>query len=145
VLTQPITPADAVRDDLDAWIGFSDLLGLEKMTPILTYLHCKRHSLPFNRLERHCQGAEAFIPLEGSSILVAAPVGSPDDPNDAPDMNAVKAFLLDGSVGVFLPRGSWHWAPFPISESATFILMMDKGIEGDIDIREVPPHALDLY
>lgn len=145
VLDRPQSNPDAEREDLDAWIGFSDLLGLEKMQPVLTYLHCKRHSLPVDRMERHCQGAEAFIPLSGTSILIAAPVGNPDDPDDQPDMSKVKAFLLDGSAGVFLPRGSWHWAPFPITEDATFILIMDKNIGDDIDIREVQPHTLDLY
>jgi ureidoglycolate lyase len=145
VLTKPDRNPDANREDLEAWINFSGLLGLEDQHPILTYLQCKRHSLPVNQLERHCKGAEAFIPLEGTSILIAAHVGNPNDPNDTPDLDTVKAFLLDGSAGVFLPRGSWHWAPFPVTATATFVLIMDSGISEDIEVRAVPTHTLELY
>jgi len=133
------------RPDLDVWMGISDLMGLEKQEPVLTMLKCTRHNLPVNKIERHVTTAEAFIPLEGESVMIVAPVSDPNDPNAMPDESQLRAFILDGSMGVFLPRGSWHWAPFPLRDDATFILLFDKNINDDIEIRDIGPHTLKLY
>ena len=146
VLTIPEgVPSGADRPDLDVWMEISDLMGLEQQEPVLTFLKCKRHTLPVNKIERHNRTAEAFIPLEGESVLLVAPCSDPTDPNAKPDESQLRAFLLDGSMGVFLPRGSWHWAPFPLQDAATFILLFDKHITDDIEIHDIGPHTLQLY
>ena len=144
VLSRPDLPPNAIREDLEAWLGYSDLMDMEGSNPRIAYLRIWRNNLPLNRLERHCQAAEGFFPLEGSSVIIVAPVSNPDDPDALPDQDAVRAFLLDGSVGILLPRGSWHWAPYPISESATFLLLHGRDILDDIQIREVETCTLEL-
>lgn len=144
VLTKPNTPTEAPeRADLDVWIGISDLMGLEEQTPVIAYLECTRHNLPLNKIERHNTTAEAFIPLEGESVIVVAPLSDPNDPNAQPDESQLKAFLLDGSMGIFLPKGAWHWAPFPVGDKATFLLLFNKDI--DIEIRDMGPHIIEFY
>lgn len=146
VLAKPDTPTEAAdRADLDVWFGISDLMGLENKNPIITFLECTRHDLPVNQIERHNRTPEAFIPLEGESVILVAPISDPQDPNAVPDESELRAFLLDGSAGVFLPRGAWHWAPFPIGESATFLLIFDSDILNDIEIREIGPHQIQFY
>lgn len=133
------------REDLTVWLGISDLLGMDRRSTVWGYLTVHRHNLPLDRLERHCRTAEAFIPLEGASVMVVAPPSDPNDLAAAPDGGAIRAFLLDGEAGVFFPPGSWHWAPFPVTEKATFLLLLDKDIMDDIDERRVGPHTIKLY
>lgn len=133
------------REDLTVWLGISDLLGMDAESTVWGYLTIYRHDLPLDKLERHCRTAEAFIPLEGSSVMVVAPPTDPNDPTASPDESAMRAFLLDGGAGVFFPSGVWHWAPFAITEKATFLLLLDKDIMDDIDVRDVGPHIIRLY
>jgi ureidoglycolate hydrolase len=144
VLARPDIPPAAAREDLDAWLGYSDLMGMEGGNPRIAYLQVRRNDLPLNQLERHCQAPEGFIPLEGSSVIIVAPISDPEDPDAFPDEDAVRAFLLDGSAGILLPRGSWHWAPYPITETATFLLLHDRDILDDIQIRKVGTYTLEL-
>jgi len=141
----PTQSPTGTRDDLNVWLGISDLLGLKSESTVWTYLVVNRHDLRFDKLERHNQAAEAFIPLEGSSAIAVAPSSDPNDPDAVPDEDQIRAFLLDGSAGIFFPPGVWHWAPYAITETASFLLLLDKGVEDDIDIRDVGPHRLTLY
>ena len=113
----PSNPPTGTREDLNVWLGISDILGLRTDSAVWAFLTVNRHDLGFEKLERHNQAAEAFIPLEGSSVI----------------------------AGIFFPPGVWHWAPFAISDTASFLLLLDKGVEDDIDIRDVGPHRLTLY
>ena len=137
VLGRPPDDPNATREDLDAWLGMSDIYGMEALHPVWSFLEVKRSSMAQNQLERHLQAAEAFVPLQGNSVLMVAPATHEQDPTAGPDENAIRAFLLDGRAGVFLPKGVWHWAPFPIGETATFLLLMDRDILDDIEIREI--------
>jgi ureidoglycolate lyase len=146
VLGQPSAAApDAARDDLEAWVNFSDLMGLERAEPMWTFLRVRHHTQPVTRLERHVHAAKAIIPLEGTCVLVAALGGGPDDPGALPDENTLRAFLLDGSAGVLLPRGCWHWVSFAVTETATFMLLMEKAIFGDIEEQPIGERHLALY
>jgi len=146
VLGKPQAGAPAAeREDLTAWLGISDLLGMEGESTVWGYLSCHRHTLPLDQLERHCRTPEAFIPLEGSSVIVVLPPSDPNDPTASPDESAMRAFLLDGSAGVFFRAGVWHWAPFAITENATFLLLLCEDVGDDIDIRDVGPHTIRLY
>jgi ureidoglycolate lyase len=63
----------------------------------------------FTQLERHFAVTQGFIPLSGSpSVVAVAPPTDPKDPNDIPDPNDVRAFLIDGSVGFRYKIGTWH-------------------------------------
>ncbi len=138
VLAQPTTPTEAPgRHDLDVWFHISDLMGLETQEPAFTFLTVKRHDAPLNQLERHRRTAEFFIPLQGESVIMVAPVSDPDDPDARPDETRVRAFHLDGSAAIALPRGGWHWAPVPLGEQATFLLLFDRDILNDIQICQI--------
>lgn len=145
VLGEPVeAPPSVEREDLVAWLGISDLLGMDAERAVWGYLKIYRQSSPVDQLERHCQTAEAFIPLEGSSVIVVAPPSHPKDPAASPNEEAIRAFLLDGKAGIFLPPGVWHWAPSPVTEEATFLLLLHKEIGDDIDARTVGPHTIRL-
>ena len=73
-------------------------------------------------LESHRLTEQSFTPLGGSVPLIhvlAPPPEDPMAPNIAPDMTRAAAFLIDGTKGVCLRRGTWHnhvslggWANF---------------------------------
>jgi len=105
----------------------------------LGFLTAKFRPFEFTRMERHIRSDEAFIPLEGKACIFAlAPACDQDSPTQLPDPSEVVAFILDGSTAVNLRAGVWHWAPFPLAESANFVLALRKGTtEEDIDLRDL--------
>ena len=41
---------------------------------------------------------------------------------DKPDVSRIKAFYLNGKLGVALPKGNWHWPPIPLGEQVKLVL-----------------------
>ena len=85
-------------------------------------------ALTFAKLERHFNLTQAFIPLDGAPAIVA--VAPPTDPNDReaiPAPEQVRAFLLDGTQGYLLLKGTWHSLDrFPIYPPASvFVIIND--------------------
>jgi ureidoglycolate lyase len=75
----------------------------------ITYLRTPYQGLQFRKLERHLDLTQAFIPMGAAHAVLA--VAAPTDPRDrdaVPDPRTVRAFLLDGSVGYALHKGTWH-------------------------------------
>lgn len=113
---------------LNYWHNINNLTSLGK-EGVTGYLETKNRDFAFHKMERHKNTIEAFIPLGDCSIF---PVAPPHDP--IPDQDQITAFILDGTKGVILKEGVWHWAPFPLSESTSFILLLKKRtVEEDID------------
>lgn len=86
-------------------------------------------------LERHPQGSQAFMPLNGERFLiVVAPPGDTIDPGD------VRAFVTDGRQGVNYKAGTWH-AIQSVLETEGEFLVVDRGGAGNnceeynIDVR----------
>ena len=60
----------------------------------------------FHVLEQHRSVTQSAIPLEGKPcILTVAP---PTDWRTKPDVDKIRAFLLDGTRGVVLGKLTWH-------------------------------------
>jgi ureidoglycolate lyase len=72
------------------------------------------------KMERHPYTWEIFMPPVGEVVFVMAPI---DTQGDAPDIARVRAFLLDGGLGVALPGGNWHWPPIPVGGPAKISLL----------------------
>ena len=91
------------------------------------------HGLRFRTLERHFHVTQTFIHLEGppAVLAVAPPGGGASGP--APEPDTVHAFLLDGTRGVLLSRGTWHSpARYPLRPPATvFAVISDHETASD--------------
>lgn len=133
------------RFDLSVWLGTCDLTEVDPKETVWGYLEIRRHNEPVRILERHRKTPEAFIPLVGTSVMVVAPPSDPASPADVPDEEHVKAFLLDGTGGVFLPKGSWHWAPYAVTDTASFLIMVSSQVLDDIEEKSIEPRSLRLY
>ena len=102
------------------------------------YLEIKRKDRIFflEKMERHQETLEAFIPMSGVGIFCLAPA-SPD--RNVPDINSIEAFYIDGSSSFFLAPGVWHWLPFALSPQIKFILLSKKStVEKDLEIVDLP-------
>ena len=62
--------------------------------------------MTFEKLERHNNVTQCFVPLDTMSwVMVVAP---PSDTDDAPAPDSVRAFLVDGEQGVLMWKDTWH-------------------------------------
>lgn len=120
-------------------LDFWDLVAeLNMKNAEVGYLVVRSRPFLFDKMERHVRTTEMFIPMGGCSIFPLAPAAGLDDPDALPLIDEIKAFILDGSSAVILKRGVWHWAPFPLSQSAAYLVLLEKGtVEKDLDIKDL--------
>ena len=90
-------------------------------------LVCNEKSRKIRYFERHPETSETFIPIEGQCIFVMAPG---NEGEAKPDFNRIKAFYLNGNLGVALPAGNWHWPPIPLGKQVK-LLLLRKGSNSD--------------
>ncbi len=89
-------------------------------------------TLPFRLrlMERHLLSSQAFVPLAGSTWLVAvAP------PGPVPDIHTVRCFVSRHGAGINLHPGVWHH-PLIALEASDF-LVIDRGTTFDEDCETI--------
>lgn len=100
--------------------------------PVVSYLICHKREFILTQIERHRQTEEAFIPLSGESVIVMAKAGELDT-------DQLVAVYLDGSSGIIFYRDTWHFAPFAITDTATFMLLSGEDSGPDIEVIDIKP------
>ena len=105
----------------------------ESGRPLVSLLRTPYQGLRFKTMERHFHLSQAFIPLGGEHAAVAVAPPS-DDPANVPELAAIRAFLLDGSRGYVLHRGTWHSLDrFPLRAPDTrFVMLTDHETQTDL-------------
>lgn len=101
--------------------------------PLVMVLRTPYQGLQFSKLERHFDLTQTFLPLGGSPAVVAvAPPSS--DRSAIPAPAEVRAFLLDGSKGYALARGTWHSLDrFPVYAPDTrWVIVTDHETQEDL-------------
>jgi ureidoglycolate lyase len=145
----------------DEFGPFGQIMGLEDAHPLEDFAHlsfwthnydlgdpgekldgglllCKRARTVVTKMERHPGTAEIFVPMTGQTVFVMAPAANGDP---APDLSRVRAFLLEGDLGVALHRGTWHWPPLPLGQRARFVLIRKGQLTDPTEMHEL---GLDL-
>ena len=103
-------------------------------TPLVMLLKTPYQGLRVTKLERHFNVTQSFLPLGGSPAVVAvAPAGN-GDRTSLPGPERVRAFLLDGTVGYALARGTWHSLDrLPLYPPATqWVIITDRETQEDL-------------
>ncbi len=124
-------PAERVPDFdiLDYW---GDIATISREPMRLGYLRSRQRPLEFSWFERHLKGTQTFIPLAGTpSVFAVAEPRELDNPNALPDLASMRAFVMDGSAGVNIKPGTWHWTPFPLAEHVDFIILVRESVVDD--------------
>jgi ureidoglycolate lyase len=103
-------------------------------------LICNDRGRDIRYFERHPETAEIFIPIEGECLFVMAPghgaVGKPE-------VKDIRAFYLNGSLGVALPAGNWHWPPIPLGRQVKLLLIRRGSNNDPCDTVELEDLGLD--
>lgn len=129
LLGQPEIEPTLSRGDIDYYHHVADSTDFTQH-PVTSYLISHPRNLLLEKIERHRQTEESFIPLTGTSVMV---LGKPGELKE----EQLVAIYLDGSFGIQLHRDTWHYAPFALDDKATYLLLSGKDSGPDIDIRTV--------
>ena len=74
-------------------------------------------------LQKHPESTITLIPLGGrASVIVVSPEGS----NGRPDIDHARAFLLDGTKGIVMHRGTWLRYAYPLGEFVDFAYITQR-------------------
>lgn len=121
------------KEFLKYWTRNVDL-GLELDKVDCGLLVCNKEARRVRYFERHPETSENFVPIEGECIFVMAPA---DNSKSKPDTSRIKAFYLNGTFGVALHPGTWHWPPIPLGELIRLVLVRKGKIADPMEIVEL--------
>lgn len=99
----------------------------------LNVLHYDRKPLRCDHLNRHHKATQALVALAGKpTLLVVAPAAY--DFSTEEHLSEVRAFLCDGSAGVNLALGTWHWGPYPVTDHVDLVNVQGQHFADDNEI-----------
>lgn len=99
----------------------------------LNVLHYERQPLLCDHLNRHHKATQALVALAGKpTLLVVAPAAYDFARED--HLAHVRAFICDGSAGVNLALGTWHWGPYPLSDRVDLVNVQGRGFADDNEV-----------
>lgn len=90
--------------------------------------------LEFTRIERHYNVTQSFFPLgNDASVTVFGAPTDPDDPNDIPKPESLRALYMSGAQGIMMWKGTWHSGRFPARPpGARFAFLTDAYTTSDL-------------
>jgi ureidoglycolate lyase len=99
----------------------------------LNVLHYERRPLRCDHLNRHHRATQALVALAGRpTLLVVAP---PElDFSSEEHLPGIRAFVCDGTAGVNLGLGAWHWGPYPLMEEVDLVNVQGKYFSSDNEV-----------
>jgi ureidoglycolate lyase len=104
-------------------------IDLGQGAPSLTGATSERRPFRFEFMARHRRTMQVFSPLASSRSVIA--VAPPNDDEDAPDVDRIVAFLIDGRLPYAYHKGTWHTPPFPVNEWASYLVVDRAGTLDD--------------
>lgn len=96
--------------------------------PSLTGATSEWRPFRFDFMARHKRTMQVFSPLVSSQSVIAV---APPNEAEAPDVERVVAFLVDGRLPYAYHKGTWHTPPFPIKEWASYLVVDRAGTLDD--------------
>lgn len=132
-------PSEMAFVDNDEVVGWLNVVGFEPEIPRVVHLITeKRREMVLTKLERHNKGMELFVPIDGECVMAFAPGKNYDDPLEMPEMDQIEAFKIEKVAGFVVNRGTWHWIGFPISKTASQLVVLRRDSEqDDVDIKDL--------
>ena len=104
--------------------------------PSLTGATAEPRPMKFDFMARHRRTMQVFSPLAQSQSVIAV---APPSAGDAPEIEKVVAFLVNGLLPYAYHKGTWHTPPFPVAEWASYLVVDRSGTLDDdwelVDLR----------
>lgn len=99
----------------------------------LNVLHYEKAPLRCDHLNRHHRATQMLVPLAGKpALVVVAPARY--DFSSVDHLEHVRAFVMDGTAGINLAIGVWHWGPYPIHDHVDLVNVQGAGFADDNEI-----------
>jgi ureidoglycolate lyase len=99
----------------------------------LNVLSYDRHPLECDHLNRHHKATQALVALAGRpTLVVVAP--KQHDFSSRDHLSSVRAFVCDGTAGINLALGTWHWGPYPLMDHVDLVNVQGKGFADDNEV-----------
>lgn len=96
--------------------------------PCLTGATSERHPFRFEFMARHKRTMQVFSPLASSQALIAV---APPSAGNAPELEQLAVFLVNGRLPYAYHKGTWHTPPFPIGEWYSYLVVDRSGTLDD--------------
>lgn len=96
--------------------------------PCMTGMTSERRDFEFDFMARHKRTMQVFSPLVSSQSVIAV---APPCEGEAPEVERVRAFLVDGRLPYAYHKGTWHTPPFPIGEWSSYLVVDRSGTLDD--------------
>jgi ureidoglycolate hydrolase len=123
---------------------FGQVVGLDELvieakdgeTLHLDILSKSYQPLDVTSFNRHFKATQAQIALDGKpSVILVAPASI--DLDKPEDIESVRAFVCDGSIGYNLKIGTWHAGAYPLMDSVRLVNLQGRRPDVDIEIRDI--------
>ena len=99
----------------------------------LNVLSYDRLPLVCDHLNRHHKATQALVALAGKPTLLV--VAAKDfDFSTRDHLAHVRAFICDGTAGVNLALGTWHWGPYPLMDHVDLVNVQGAGFLNDNEV-----------
>ena len=100
--------------------------------PCLTGATSERRPFQFEFMARHKHTMQVFSPLAGSQAIICV---APANGREAPDVDKVVAFRVEGRLPYAYFRGTWHTPPFATGEWYSYLVVDRKGtLDEDLEL-----------
>ncbi len=113
--------------------------------PSLTGATSERRPFRFEFMARHRRTMQVFSPLVSSQAIICV---APPNSGNAPDINDIVAFLVEGSLPYAYHRGTWHTPPFPVGAWASYLVVDRSGTLDDdyelVDLKAVYNRSFEI-
>ena len=105
----------------------------EAKAGISIFRNIKTTSIPFeiSILERHPNGSQAFIPMQGQQFLIVVATSLNAE---QPDLSQLKAFITDGSQAINYRAGTWHHPLLTLESPSDFAVVDRIGTGHNCDV-----------
>ena len=124
-MRKPDRDFDVANEQLAYWDNCVDLSNFTG-DGLLGFLEVKRIPIEMTMMDLLTESVRIYLSIDRNPSIQFVALNDPG--TNQPDMDTLKAFLLEDGDGVVINKGIWHWTPFALTEKAFFAM----GLKNDI-------------
>jgi ureidoglycolate lyase len=100
--------------------------------PSLTGATSERRAFEFQFMARHKRTMQVFSPLASSQSIICV---APPSAGNAPAVEEIAAFLVNGLLPYAYHKGAWHTPPFAVGEWSSYLVVDRAGtLDSDYEL-----------